>query len=104
MALITCAAILASLPIPMWTATRTMLAIHTTHPLFRWIAIMLAYLYSAILPVFYFALSRNEGLPRLSKRLRWVSFAGALAGVAVVAAGLRLTTVKTLLSDAATLA
>jgi hypothetical protein len=88
----------------MWTATRTMLAIQTAHPLFRWPVIVLAYLYSAILPVFYFALSREEGMPLLPNRLRWVSFAGALAGVAVVVAGPPLTTMKTLFSDVATLA
>ena len=53
-----------SLPIPMWTATRTALAVPSTNTLFRWTAIVVAYLFSAILPLFYFALARNEGTSR----------------------------------------
>lgn len=69
---------------------------------------VVAYLFSAVLPLFYFALWRNEGTPRFSKRLRFASLAGALAGVVVMAAGLPLwseaTMPKMLLSDLATLA
>jgi hypothetical protein len=113
MALVTCVAILASLPIPMWTATRAMLAIQSQHPALQWTAIVVAYIFSAILPLFYFALSRNAGALRLSKRRRLASLAGALAGLIVMAAGLpqwlessrpHLTTIKMLLSDLATFA
>jgi hypothetical protein len=103
-----------SLPIPMWNATQTMLAIRSTWAI---AATVLSYLLSAILPVFYFSLYRNDGIPRLSKRLRLLSLAGALAGGIVVAAGLSvwletfshafrpyLTTLKMLLSDFVNLA
>ncbi len=113
MALITGAAIVMSLPIPMWTATRTLLAVQSTHTLFRWTAILLAYAFSAILPLFYFALSRHDGTLRFSKHARFACIVGAIAGVIVMAAGLpewldtsrpAATTVKMLLSDFATLA
>ncbi len=112
-ALVTCLAMVMSLPIPMWTATRAMLAIPSAHSLFGWSALILAYIFSAILPVFYFALYRNEGTLRLPGRLRFVSLAGAVAGGIVVAAGITqwagsfrisLTTTKMLLSEFASLA
>lgn len=108
LALLTCVAMVAGLPIPMWTATRAMLAIQSAHSLFGWTALALAYVFSLILPVFYLVFSRNEGPSRLTKGLRLVSLAGAVAGGIVVAAGTpqfagstgtSLATVKMVLSD-----
>ena len=114
---ITCAAIVASLPIPMWIATRAMLATPSAHSASGWTAIVVAYAFSAILPVFYFALSRegsrDAGTPRLPERFRAVSLAGAIAGGIVIAAGVPewlevssfdLTALRMLLSDLANFA
>lgn len=104
MALVTCAAMVISLPIPMWAATQRMLAMHSAHSLYWWSSMVVAYLFSAILPVFYFALYRHEGTLRLTKTLRFFSLGGAVCGVIVMAAGWPVTTIRTLLSDCATLA
>jgi hypothetical protein len=113
LALVTCLAMVMSLPIPMWTATRAMLAIPSAHSLSGWTALVVAYVFSAILPVFYLALYRNEGTLRLSKRMRVLSLVGAAAGAIVVATGLpllagsfgnSLTVTKMLLSDFVNLA
>jgi hypothetical protein len=113
LALVTCLAMVMSLPIPMWTATRAMLAIPSAHSLSGWTALVVAYIFSAILPVFYFALYRNQGTRRLSKRTRILSLVGAAAGAIVVATGLpllagsfgnSLTVTKMLLSDFVNLA
>jgi hypothetical protein len=114
-ALITCFAMVMSLPIPLWTATQTMLGIEARNSRVWWTVppIVLAFLITPILPVFYFAFSCHEGTLRLPKRLRLLSFAGALAGGMVVAAALPLwlepfrpypTTIKMLLSEFADLA
>jgi hypothetical protein len=112
-ALITCLAMVMSLPIPMWTATRAMLATQSAHSLYGWSALVLAYIFSAILPAFYFALYRNEGTLRIPGRLRFLCLAGAVAGGIVVAAGvsqwagsfqISLATAKMLLSEFASLA
>lgn len=86
----------------MWTATQATLASQSS-PLMRWSALGLAYLFAAILPLFYFALWRDAGTPGVSGSLRLLCGAGALMGVIVVAEGLPVTTVKTALSDLATL-
>jgi hypothetical protein len=113
LALVTCLAMVMSLPIPMWTATRAMLAIPSAHSLSGWTALVVAYVFSAILPVFYFTLYRNRGTLRLSKRTRVLSLPGAAAGAIVVATGLpllagsfgnSLTATKMLLSDFVSLA
>jgi hypothetical protein len=108
LAMVTCLAMVMSLPIPMWTATRAMLAIPSAHSPSGWSALVVAYLFSAILPLFYFALYRSEGTLRLPKRLRILSLVGVAAGGIVVATGLAqlvgsfgnsLTMTKMLLSD-----
>ena len=105
LALATSIAIFFALQIPMWTATQAMLS---TRSALSIPTIVIAYLFSAILPIFYFALYRNGAPPPLSKGLRALCPAGALAGASVMAAGLPewmesgrpfLTTVKMLLTD-----
>jgi len=62
-ALIACIALILSLPVPMWNATQTMFALASTHPQRRgWIipTTVFIYLFTAIMPVIYFALYRNE--------------------------------------------
>jgi hypothetical protein len=90
-ALITCIAVSLSVPIPLWNAGQKIAAVESTHPQWNWWTIpmiVLGSLFAAIMPVFYFALYRNEGALRFSKRLRVLSLAAALVFGTIVAAGL----------------
>ena len=88
-ALITCMAGVLSLLMPAWNAAQRVAALESTHP--RWwiipVAVMGA-LFTAILPVFYFALYRNRGTLRFSRRLRLLALTAALALGINVALGL----------------
>jgi hypothetical protein len=70
-----------SVLIPSWTATRSIVAIESRTPVFgRWFipAMLMLYLFTAILPVFCFALYRDEGTLRVTKRLRRLGLMAAL--------------------------
>lgn len=86
----------------MWTATQNALAA-AAHPVTQWAAVVLAWLFAAILPLFYFALWRSEGKIRITGVLRWVSLAGAAAGGIVVGTSFPVMTLRTTFSDVATL-
>ncbi len=102
LALFTAIALLAALPLPMWTATRNLVT-RPSVPATVWIAVGIAYVFSAILPLFYFAMWRNGGDIGVSKRLRWFCLAGMLCGVIVIRNQMPVTTVTTGLSMLATL-
>ncbi len=82
-ALAACIAVVLSLAIPMWNFTRQMRALELKIGTFLAIALILvAYIFTAIVPVFYFALYRNEGGLPLSRNKRWISMtAAALVGI-----------------------
>ncbi len=90
MALVTCVAIVISLPIPMWTAMQAALETQAGKTVYGWVSIILAWLFAAVLPLFYFALYRNRQALHISRLLRLVSLAGALAGGIVLAAAIPL--------------
>lgn len=92
----------AALPLPMWNATRNLVT-RPSLPAVVWIAVGIAYVFSAILPLFYVAMWRNDEEVRLSKRLRWICPVGALCGVTVIVTQIPPTTFTTLLSMLATL-
>jgi hypothetical protein len=88
-ALITCVAAVLSLLIPVWHMTQQLVAIGSTRaPWWSVLTLVLAYLLTPILPLFFFALYRNETALRFSKRLRQLSLAAALVFGAIVAIGL----------------
>jgi hypothetical protein len=106
LALASCIAIAIALPIPLWTAVRAEVSpgpggreIGPKHLVVVWIAFLL----SLILPLFYFSLFRHRTPVRISKGCRWLCAAGALSGVIVIVAGFRFMSLKTLLSEVATL-
>lgn len=76
-ALITFIAAVLGLLIPVWRLTQQVAA--TRLPVWARVPIILfGYLFSAIMPLFYFALYRNEGTLRFSKHLRLLSLITAL--------------------------
>ena len=81
---------LLSLPLPLWNATRSILAVAAQHGVTVWIipALVLGCLFTAILPVFFFALSRNTGALHVPKGSRL--FGLAAAGVFVVLVAVQL--------------
>jgi glucose uptake protein GlcU len=102
LALVTAIALLAALPLPMWNATRNLIT-RPSVPVPVWIAVGIAYVFSAILPVFYFAMWRNPGEIGVSKRARVFCLVGVLCGVIVMRDQMPPTTVTTALSLLATL-
>ncbi len=82
---------------------RNALGASAPHPAVQWATIVLAWLFAAILPLFYFALWRSEGNLRIARPLRWVSLTGAAAGCIVVGTSFPVTTLRTTFSDLATL-
>ena len=88
---ITCTASALALVLPLWNETRMIVAIRSTHPDLGWWTIpmlALTYLFSATTPVFCFALYRDEGSLRLSKRLRLLSVAASITLGVILAFGL----------------
>jgi hypothetical protein len=76
----TCMALVLSLLMPMWNAAQKMAALESTHP--RWWIIpgaAMGALFTTTLPVFYFALYRNKGTLRFSRRLWLLALMAALA-------------------------
>jgi hypothetical protein len=78
-ALIACIATVLSLLMPVWNAAQPIREVGSIDQQW-WVAPVaaLTVLFSAILPVFYFALYRNEGTLRFSRRLRLLAIAAAL--------------------------
>jgi hypothetical protein len=88
-ALTTCIAALLSLLIPTWRASQQVITIGSKRlPWWNILTFVLAYLFTPILPLFFFALYRNETTLRFSKRLRQLSLAAALVLGAIVAVDL----------------
>lgn len=79
-ALIASVATTGSVLLPMWNAAQRMAAVDSMHP--QWwitpLAVIVA-LFAAILPVFYYALYRNEERLRFSRHLRLLAIASAFA-------------------------
>jgi len=86
----------------MWKATRNLFA-GPSAPVVVWAAVGIAYIFSAILPLFYLALWRNKVAVHVPKRRRWLCLAGAVAGGGVIFTQFPVKTVETLLSALATL-
>jgi len=86
-ALIACVAMVLGVLIPAWDGARTMLAIESMR---QWSVpvIVLTWCFTAIMPVFYFALYRNKGLPDFPKSLRLLSLTAAIVLGAITVAGL----------------
>jgi hypothetical protein len=90
-ALAACAAAVLSAALPvwnLWSSARQMLAMETTIGQLGAIALMVAvYFFTATVPLFYFALYRNEGDLPISRDMRWVAMAAAVViGILGVAA------------------
>ncbi len=102
MALVTCLAILAGLPIPMWTATRDLVGA-PSFPMMGWAVVAIAWAFSTILPLFYFAWWKNGGPVRVSHRVRWLIPVGVVCGIALLATEFPISTLATWLSALGTL-
>lgn len=80
-----------SIPIPVWNAIQQMMAVVSAHPRVRiWTVPTMALmsLFTAIFPVFCFALYRSQATLCITNGLRILSLCGALAMGAVIAATL----------------
>lgn len=91
-ALITFVATVLDLVRPLWNVAQTAMEIGASHPLWKWwitpaMAVVVLPL-SAIMPVFYFALYRNEEPLEFPRRFRPLSLAAALTLTIVTARGL----------------
>jgi len=88
---VTCVASVLAVAIPMWNFTRRMLALESRIGLLIAIAgILVGYVFTAIVPLFYFALYRNKGDLSISRNMRRISITAAGAiGILSLAAILR---------------
>lgn len=77
-----------SLPTPFWNEAQHWTRIESMHRPWWMAALILSYLFSALMPAFCFALYRNEQTLRPSVRLRMLSLAAALTIGALVLIGL----------------
>jgi hypothetical protein len=86
-ALVACIAGVLSLAIPMWNFTRQMLALESNiGKLGAIVAILVGYVFTAIVPLFCFALYRNEGGLLVPRDMRWIAMtAAAVMGILSVA-------------------
>ncbi len=90
-ALVVCITSALAVVIPVWQAMRQMAALASSHPTMKLWMIpggVLAWLFTAILPLFFFAVYRNEGTLRFPKYLRLCSLVTALVFGFLVALGL----------------
>jgi hypothetical protein len=87
-ALVACIATVIGVAIPMWNSTRQMLALESNiGKLGAIAAILVGYVFTAIVPLFYFALSRNDGHLLVSRNMRRMAMtAAAVIGLLGVAA------------------
>jgi len=76
--------------IPIWHAIHTMLSIGSTNLPWRWVRIFVVVLtaLTAITPVFYFALYKNEGPLRIPRRLRLLALSCAFVDGLILAMAL----------------
>jgi hypothetical protein len=82
-ALLACAATVLGLAMPLWNGAERMAAAQSAHP--QWWAIptgTIALLFTAIMPVFYFALYHDGADLRFSRRLRQLALLAALVLIA----------------------
>jgi hypothetical protein len=80
-ALISLIATVAGAAIPAWKSIRQMIDIQATNPDMTWVtpaAVLIAFI-TATLPLFYFALFRNDGTLHFARRFRRLALAGALS-------------------------
>jgi hypothetical protein len=92
-ALVTCIASALALLLPLWNDTWSIIGLRSTSagPGWRFIpGTVLAILFSAVMPVFYFALYRDQGKLHFTKHLRFISFGAAIIVGFFVHAGLRV--------------
>ena len=87
-ALTACVTGLLSLPLPAWNAIQTITAATSPTNAFWRLAgipvLVLTILFSAIIPLFYFALYRNEAMLYFPKRLRLLALIAAVTFVVIV--------------------
>ena len=79
-ALIACVASVLSLFIPLWNMMNSIIRIESANSSSNWWLapmLMVAYPLAAVMPMFYFALYRNEGTLHFSERLRFICRAAA---------------------------
>jgi hypothetical protein len=69
-ALIAFVAAVLGLLIPLWRLTQQAAGLRS--PIWGAVLIVFGYVFSAIMPVFYFALFRDDGTLRIPKHLRWL--------------------------------
>jgi hypothetical protein len=73
---------------PSWDATQQMIATASQLPLGRWLlapVLLAAYIFTALPPVFYFALYRDEGSSHVPERLRLLArMAAFISGILLV--------------------
>jgi len=90
-AFITFVTSLLGLLIPGWNSTQEMIGLESTHPQSKlWMTpmLVLGYLVTATMPMFYFALFRNEGTLHLPRRFRPLALVGILGLGLYMAVGL----------------
>jgi len=86
-ALVACIATIMGLAIPMRNFAQQMLALKNIGKLGAIAVIVVVYAFTAIVPLFYFALYRNEGDLPVSRNLRWMALtAAAVIGILSIAA------------------
>jgi len=88
-ALTACISAVVGVLLPTWTAIHSMLSLQTANFALRWAripAIVLLTAFTALLPVFYFALYKNQSPLRIPKRLRLLALSGALVYGVILAA------------------
>jgi hypothetical protein len=85
---VACIASVLEVAIPMWNFTRRVLGLESSIGLLIAIAgILVGYVFTAIVPLFYFALYRNEGDLPVSRNMRWISItAAAVIGILALTA------------------
>lgn len=78
---------LLTLPLPVWNATRSIMAVAAQRDVTAWFipALILAYLFTAILPVFFFALYRNAGALCVPKGARLFGLVAAVVFAVLMA-------------------